>query len=239
MAVSILAGAVVTALCGLLIALLVFKAAVYDFVIVKMTEKWYLDVLNEVPNGTRLIDVGIGTASALARNADVVKRKSIVVAGFDYEAQYVTKARAVLCDAGLQELCHVCQADVFSLDLARDIFGRAKAGKNGFADAAYFSGSLMLMPEPHKALQAVAALLKPGGKIYVTQTLQNRPSPLMERVKPLLKFVTSIDFGSLVYYKDMQGIVEEAGFKIVVDRAIRGSINTAAQTARMLVLERA
>ena len=49
--------------------------------------------------------------------------------------------------------------------------------KDGFFDVAYFSGSISLMPEPHNALLNVAKLLKPGGRIIITQTFQNKPRP--------------------------------------------------------------
>lgn len=43
-------------------------------------------------------------------------------------------------------------------------------------DAAYFSGSLTLMPDPPAALRAAASMLKESGRVYVTQTFQNRRS---------------------------------------------------------------
>ena len=59
----------------------------------------------------------------------------------------------------------------------------------------------------------------------------------MERLKPLLKRFTSIDFGRVVYYSQVQEIVERAGMLILEDQPIKGSIDNASQTARMLVLQ--
>jgi hypothetical protein len=48
------------------------------------------------------------------------------------------------------------------------------------------------------ALTAVKPLLQPNGKIYVTQTYQRYTPPLLPYLKPLLKYVTTIDFRQLI-----------------------------------------
>ena len=93
-----------------------------------------------------------------------------------------------------------------------------------------------LMPDPPAALRAAAALVKPGGPIYVTQTFQNRPSPLTARIKPLLRLLTTVDFGVVTYHADVRRIVEQAGLVVDEDEPIPGSIDTKLQTARLLVL---
>lgn len=68
--------------------------------------------------------------------------------------------------------------------------------ESGF-DAAYFSGSFMLMPDPAQALRHVLSLLKPGSRIYFTQTFEKRRAVLLEYTKPLFQYVTTIDFGQV------------------------------------------
>ena len=104
-------------------------------------------------------------------------------------------------------------------------------------DAVYFSGSLTLMPDPAAALKCAASMLTTRGVIYVTQTFQNRPSPVMERLKPLLRRFTSVDFGRVTYYSEVQQIAEKAGMKILEDGPIAGSVDNASQTARLIVLK--
>ena len=58
----------------------------------------------------------------------------------------------------------------------------------------------------------------------------------MERVKPLLRRFTSIDFGRVVYYTDVADIVAKAGLCVVDDSPVKGSIDNASQTARLIVL---
>jgi ubiquinone/menaquinone biosynthesis C-methylase UbiE len=64
-----------------------FSSAIYDAVITRMTAKWYREVLHEAAPGQRILDVGIGTATALARNAALVEAKDINIVGLDYEAE--------------------------------------------------------------------------------------------------------------------------------------------------------
>ena len=77
------------------------RADVYDFLIVKMTRVWYKAVLERCAGGARVLDVGIGTATALVKNKEILERKNIVVVGIDYEQAYITKAGKVVSDAGL------------------------------------------------------------------------------------------------------------------------------------------
>lgn len=52
---------------------------------------WYLLILD----GARVLDVGVGTATALVRNKELLLRKKITVVGVDYDADYIAKANKV------------------------------------------------------------------------------------------------------------------------------------------------
>jgi ubiquinone/menaquinone biosynthesis C-methylase UbiE len=84
--------------------------------------------------------------------------------------------------------------------------------RGGPYDAAYFSGSFMLLPDPPAALRHVAGLLTPGGRVYLTQTFEHERSRVLDIVKPLLRFVTTIDFGRVTYEPEFQRALAEAGF---------------------------
>jgi len=151
--------------------------------------------------------------------------------GIDYEDAYVRKAVQVMRDAGLKDSVVLHCKSVYDAQLPVLFSGAAKF------DAVYFSGSLTLMPDPPAALRAAASMLKDNGKVYVTQTFQNRRSRVTEVVKPLLRYLTTIDFGVVTYKSEMDSIVEASGLTLLEDGAIPGSINTSAQTARLYVLE--
>ena len=87
------------------------------------------------------------------------------------------------------------------------------------------------------ALKCTAQMLADGGLIYVTQTFQNRPSPIAERVKPLLQRFTSVDFGRVTYFTEVAEIARKAGMTILEDGKVPGSIDNPSQTARLIVLK--
>jgi len=64
-------------------------------------------------------------------------------------------------------------------------------------------------------LRHVSGLLAPGGQLFFTQTFHHRRSPLREKVKPLIRHVTTIDFGTVTYEDDFRRVLAEAGLEVV------------------------
>lgn len=229
------------ALGGLVLLLRRYSADFYDVVIVRMTTRWYAAVLDRLEPGQRVFDVGIGTATALVRNKPKLLEKRITVVGIDYEAAYIRKAQDMLRAEGLLRSGGgggpVCVFEKSVYDSELGAFCAREAGGSAF-DAAYFSGSLTLMPDPAGALRAVAPLLKPDGRVFVTQTFQKRHVPLLAYVKPALYYLTTIDFGTLTYQADIKRIVASVGdlYEEVEHAPIPGSIDTPVQTAMLIVL---
>ena len=107
-------------------------------------------------------------------------------------------------------------------------------------DAAYFSGSIALLPDRVSALSSAAAAVKNGGKIYVTQTYQKRTFPGLATMKRNLKYLTTIDFGELTMESEILEVFEragtEAGCKLVSHEKVPGSVDNAMQAAYISVL---
>ncbi|HEX6042013.1 MAG TPA: class I SAM-dependent methyltransferase [Longimicrobium sp.] len=177
------------------------RSLIYDTLILRLTSRWYAEVLRRVPAGAALLDVGIGTAGALLANANVVERKQLRVTGLDVDADYVQRARRRLQDSAIAGRVEVRLESVYD-------------HRGGPYGAVYFSGSFMLLPEPERALRHCAALLEPDGRIYFTQTFQTRRVRWMETLKPLLKRVTTIDFGRVTYEDDFRAQVLAAGLEL-------------------------
>ena len=215
-----------------------FSPEIYDIVIVKMTSKWYKTVLERLPQGARVLDIGIGTGSALAQNASIVEQKDLRIVGVDYDQTYVTKCEQVIRDTSglIGRTCVVCKS-VYDGDLQRVANATASVDENELFDAVYFSGSISLMPDPAEALRCTAQLLKPNGRLYITQTFQRKGTKFMEYAKPLLKYVTTIDFGKLTYEKDVVNFIQESGLEIVENSIIPGSVDTYFQAAFIIVLK--
>mmetsp|Transcript_96664 Transcript_96664/g.171941 ORF Transcript_96664/g.171941 Transcript_96664/m.171941 type:complete len:260 (+) Transcript_96664:42-821(+) len=242
----------------LLLLLRLFAADVYDVVIVWMTAKWYKAVFEKLKKGDRVLDVGIGTATALVHNKADFLAKRLAFVGIDYEAAYVRKAETVLKTADLwrqvpaetdgyrsgEYYCRVFERSIYDEGLESLCYEDPETSRKGPVpqelrfDAIYFSGSLTVMPDPPAALKAVLPLLKTNGRIFITQTFQKKHSSLVAAIKPLMKYITTIDFGQLTTEADLDQIISDAGvFDVLENRPIPGSVDTSLQTARLVVLK--
>jgi SAM-dependent methyltransferase len=177
------------------------RSFIYDTLILRLTSRWYAEVLRRVPEGAALLDVGIGTGGALLANGDLVKRRRLRIVGIDIDADYVARARQRLGDSALADRTKVRIESIYE-------------HQGGPYDAVYFSGSFMLLPQPERALRHCCALLSPDGRIFFTQTIQKEPARWMEIVKPMLKRVTSIDFGRVTYEDDFKAQIHAAGLEL-------------------------
>jgi len=174
------------------------RARIYDAAIVQLTGGWYRTVLARLPHGARLLDIGIGTGSALLVNADLVTEKDLRVTGVDIDAAYIDRCARGIAGRGLADRIAARHQSVYD-------------HRDGPYDAAYFSASFMLLPDPPAALRHVRALLTPGGRIYFTQTFEHRRSRTVERLKPLLRLVTTIDFGRVTYEPEFRRALATGG----------------------------
>lgn len=195
------------------------RSWIYDTIIVGMTRVWYREVLTRLPAGAHVLDVGIGTATSLVANRDLVASKQIRVTGVDYDEHYViTAQQAVAKHEGLSDAIDVVHASI------HDYHG-------GPFDAIYFSGSFMILPDKVKALQHCLSMLRShhthvaapddklvvDGRLYFTQTFERDGFVgryITPRVKQLLKLVLTIDFGTVTFENDFLAVLSEAGVEV-------------------------
>mmetsp|Transcript_3557 Transcript_3557/g.9685 ORF Transcript_3557/g.9685 Transcript_3557/m.9685 type:complete len:247 (+) Transcript_3557:133-873(+) len=206
------------------------SAEIYDAVIVGMTREWYKAVLGRIPEGSRVLDVGIGTAGALLQHKGTLLRKNITVVGVDVDAAYVRAASARVWEEGVQERVVVFEKSVYD-----DEALLALAGPRAF-DAVYFSGSFSLLPDPQAALDVAALVLNPGGRIYITQTYQTMRIPFLHLLKPSLGTLTTIDFGRLVYADEMSDFFHRCGLSVMEHDILPNSVHNIFQSAYITVL---
>jgi len=177
------------------------RSVIYDHTFAKLTSNWYRAVFERLPPGAFVLDVGIGTGSAIAANADLVKKKAITILGVDIDSDYIARCRQNLSKAGLERQVTARLESVYD-------------HRGGPYDAIYFSSSFMLLPDPVRALRHVLPQLKSGGRIYFTQTFQEKKSTLVEKIKPMLHKVTTIHFGRVTYWHDFIATLEKAGAEV-------------------------
>lgn len=180
----------------------VLRAWVYDTLITGMTTDWYREVLERLPDGARVLDVGIGTGSALARSAETLRAKDLTVVGLDIDADYLDRCRREVARGGLAERVTPLLESVYD-------------HHDGPYDAVYFSASLMLLPDPVEAIEHVSRLLTPVGRVFATQTFYHHRSRVMEWAKPLIRHFTTIEFGRVTYEDEFRQAFAAAGAEIV------------------------
>jgi hypothetical protein len=80
--------------------------------------------------------------------------------------------------------------------------------------------------------------LSPGGRIFLTQTIQKQPARWLEILKPMLRWATSIDFGRVTYEHEFRAQIRAAGlaleeFTTLSGRGSRASCIAVARPADM------
>jgi protein-L-isoaspartate O-methyltransferase len=174
----------------------------YDRLLSGLTAGWYRAVLIRLPDRARVLDVGIGTGGAVSRCADLVRAKDLRIVGVDIDRDYLERCVSGLSRAGLDEHVSTCLASVYD-------------HRGGPYDAVYCSASLMLLPDPVGALTHVATQLEPTGQMFFTQTFHHRRSRLVEKLKPMIRHVTTIHFGRVTYEDEFRAALVDAGLDLV------------------------
>lgn len=152
---------------------------------------------------------------------------------------YVTKCKQVMKETkGLAGRCYVVCKSVYDEDLLATVNKESKRPEDELFDAVYFSGSISLMPNPAEALRCTGELLKPNGRLYITQTFQRRGTKAFAMLKPLLKYVTTVDFGQLVYEHQVDKFCSDSGLETIEKGVIPGSIDNSMQAAFVIVLKK-
>ena len=82
----------------------------------------------------------------------------------------------------------------------------------------------------------ISTQVRPGGRIFVTQTYQKRAAPVMRVVKPLLRYFTTVDFGKLTSTEEAERIFRDSELELVEHKPVAGSVDTVFQTAFRTVL---
>ena len=204
-----------------------YRGRFYDYVIFKMTSVWYSSVVLSLPANSRVLDIGMGTATSLLWNLPTIRKKGLRFSGVDFTQEYVTAAKVNIEANNAVDFVECIYGSVYDTALLKTL------ASTSLFDAVYFSGSISLMPDPAGALLAVSQVLKPGGSVFVTQTFQTHALPGMRLMKPLVKYATTIDFGELVMQKEILLVYATVNstLELVKHEKIAGSVDNIFQAA--------
>jgi SAM-dependent methyltransferase len=114
--------------------------------------------------GERVVDIGCGAGIDSLIAAHMVGPTGQVI-GVDMTPAMLEKARASAAEA------HATNVEF------RFGYGEALPVEDGWADVVISNGVLNLMPDKPKALQEMARVLKPGGRLQIGDILVQKPVP--------------------------------------------------------------
>ena len=187
------------------------KNYIYKLFINRVTNYCYQNCLNYVSENTSILDVGIGNGVMMENFHDLIKSKRLNITGIDINEQYLNHCECVIQKHHLQDYVEIqCERVENFLPL-----------KTPFYSFILFSMSFMLVQDQGRVLDRVKKWLKPDGKILFFQTMFKEKMGLMEFIKPKLKYVTTIDFGEVIYENDFFNLLKSKELAVVEDRLIK------------------
>lgn len=228
--VSLVGALVVFLLVVVLISILVLvKFGLLELILHCKNCNWYDSVLCRVQPGQRLLDVGSGSASALASKGEVILNRNLVVVCIDPFARHVKQAHEAIHGMGLlrRNLKHkliLHHKSIYDVRL-QSLF----TGDAGF-HAVCCSSPIMGFSDPADVLRIAASVLKEGGLIYVPHIAAPHQGSLEALVLRLF------NRGPTANARDFRDIAAEAGMEVLDDLPAFGADGKKPVSARLLVL---
>lgn len=183
----------------------IFTKAVTGFTYCRLIDRLKATKLENIHY---ILDVGVGTGTALNYVISEIP-KDIKIIGVDIDEHYVTT-----CQKLFQKRPNV------NIEL-KNFYEMGKTPSEKF-DLILFTSSFMLMPDKNLALQVAKSILRPGGKIYFILTLFEKRKALIEKFKPLLKYILTVDFGQALTEDQFLDILKDNGVKVTYkERVVR------------------
>ena len=153
-----------------------------------------------------LLDIGVGTGTALNYIIPEIPSKTHIL-GVDIDKHYV-------------QTCQNLFKSHKNVEILLKNFYEMSSETQKF-DIILFSSSFMLMPDKDKALEICKKLLTPNGKIYFILTLFERRKKIVEKFKPLLKYILTIDFGEALTEKQFFEILDKNNVRVTYKERIQ------------------
>jgi ubiquinone/menaquinone biosynthesis C-methylase UbiE len=161
---------------------------VYNIFLAKLTPCAYGQFFDVAKAKSSILDIGVGNGLMLKKLHKRVKDLELQIHGIDLNDSYLKQCQKLITKYELTG-----QMKVENMDFLLGDFGDSKY------DIVFFSQSFPLIDQKAAALERAKELLNAGGRIIFCQTMQSDHAPVMEFIKPKLKYVSTIDFGRVTY----------------------------------------
>ena len=183
----------------------------YNLMINEVTDLCYENCLHYFHPHSRILDVGIGNGTMIQHYHRLIKSKGLKITGIDINRNYLKHCARLISQWQLEN----------SIEIFPESVERYTPPEQGYFDFILFSMSFMLFKDQLLVLDRIRSWLKPDGKVIFFQTMFKKKSPIMELIKPRLKYVTTIDFGRVTYENDFTTLLERKDISIIEDRLIK------------------
>ena len=186
------------------------KNFLYKLFIGHATDCCYKNCLNYFPSESRVLDVGIGNGIMLENYHGLIKSKKLRITGVDSNKGYLNHCSSLVKSYGLDNHISVCHGCIETYE--PPIHERF--------DFVLFSMSFMLFKDQKLVLTRIKNWLKPNGEIIFFQTIHTDRFRFMEFVKPKLKYVTTVEFGTVTYENDFFILLNDHKLPVLENRMI-------------------
>ena len=175
-----------------------------------------------MPKINKILDIGTGTGRALEAIIDDIPDR-IQVLGIDIDKNYIRRAQKLYAKRSNVEMKLM---DCYDMKNSNEKF-----------DTIIFSSSFMLMPDQKGAIEIAKKILAPNGKIYFLMTLYDKRKEFTEKMKPIIKDFTTIDFGRVTYENEFDEILKEGRLKVLLKERISAKWNITYKLFRVFIIE--
>ena len=182
----------------------------YSLIVSDVTDGCYRTCLPMFPPESRVLDVGIGNGEMIKTHHEAIRARRLSITGLDVDAAYLTRCNQLIKDYALER--HVRT----ELTPVEDYLPPS----TGCFDGILFSMSFMLFKDPRLVLRRIRPWLAANGQVVFVQTMFSTASRVLEFVKPRLKYLTTIDFGRVIYEQEFLALLQSEGLQIIDDRLI-------------------
>ena len=183
----------------------------YGFLIQGATTHCYQNCLHYFPSGSMVLDVGIGNGAMLHDFHALIREKNLKIDGIDINRHYLSQCEDLIRKYHMQNHIRIFHEAVERLH---------PPGGSRY-DFIFFSLSFMLFGNQQAVLDRVRNWLRPRGRLVFFQTMFKSRSAFLDYIKPRLVYVTTVDFGSVVYEDRFQDFLKRNRLTILLDQMIK------------------
>lgn len=183
----------------------------YRFFIHDATFYCYENCLNYFPPESVILDVGIGNGTMIQDFHPVIRSKKLEINGIDINRHYLSQCSDLIHKYNMEK----------HIRIYHEAVEQFRPPKGGGYDFILFSMSFMLFQDQQAVLERALQWLKPGGRLVFFQTVFWNHSALLDFLKPKLIYLTTVDFGTVVYGDTFQAFLRQNKLQVIEDRMIK------------------